>query len=168
METTGPEDMPIWVIVLIPIAFFIVFPLFWCFVVWINSHVSGWRRLARRYQSDEEPKGKRWHSVQGRVGLVSYKGVLTCVANEEGLFLEPGVLFRTGHPRLFLPWSEFRDVRRRQLLWYQFVKARIGDPAVATVVLEAKVFEESRGRCLLPGEASPDRPTDRQSVWFCK
>ncbi len=36
MGEVTPQDMPIWVIVLIPIAFFIIFPLFWFFVMWIN------------------------------------------------------------------------------------------------------------------------------------
>ncbi|MDA8634526.1 hypothetical protein N9L71_12305 [Verrucomicrobiales bacterium] len=95
--------MLIWVIVLIPIALFIIFPLFWCFVMWINRQVGGWSRLAKRYRTSNEPKGKVWNSVLGSVGLISYRGVLRCVTNEGGLSLRPVALFRLDHPELFIP-----------------------------------------------------------------
>lgn len=94
MNEAPSTEMNVWVVILIPLVFFIVFPLIWCLVMWINSRVSGWNRLARFYRSDVEPAGKHWDGIQGRVGLVSYKGVLECTTNESGVFLQPSALFK--------------------------------------------------------------------------
>lgn len=156
-------DPPAWLIVLIPIAFCVVFPLFWCFVMWINSHVGGWSRLAARYRAREVPEGRSWHGTRGMVGPVSYRGVLSVIAGADGLFLVPSWPFRFGHPPLFLPWSDFHEVKRFSLLWLPMVRAKIGDPRVATLSLPPEVFLESEGRVLLepgrggaaPGDSSP-------------
>jgi len=136
-------------ILLIAGAFFVVFPMFWCAVMWINSQIGGWARLARRYRSRETPTGTKWPGVQGMIGIVSYRGALECTTNPEGLFLQPMVLFRFAHPLLFIPWSEFREAKRGNLLWIPVVSASVGSPAVAKVRLAAKVFEGSEGLLLL-------------------
>lgn len=133
--------MPVWVVILIPLVFFIVFPLIWCLVMWINSNVSGWSRLAKHYRSDAEPNGQQWSGIQGKIGLVSYKGVLDCTTNETGMFLQPSMIFRFAHPRLFIPWEEWHDLKAQQYLWLSMVSARIGNPKVASVILQSKVFE---------------------------
>lgn len=145
------EDPPVWVIILIPIAFAIVFPAFWCFVVWILSLVGGWQRLASRYRTNEAPTGKVYRGIQGMVGLVSYRGALDCTTNDEGFFLQPMVLFRCGHPTLFIPWSECQFVKRSNLLWIKWVKIRVGNPRAGSLSLPVSIFEESAGRSLLEG-----------------
>ncbi|WP_265595201.1 hypothetical protein [Verrucomicrobium sp. BvORR106] len=57
MPSSSPP-FPIWLVALIPLAFFIVFPLFWCFVVWLISQFSGWSRLASTYAAKSPPKGR--------------------------------------------------------------------------------------------------------------
>lgn len=143
------ESPPVWLPVVIPLVFLLVFPLMWCGVLWINSQIGGWSRLAKRYRSSEEPNGKTFHSVQGQVGIVSYRAALECTANEEGLFIRPWALFRFAHPLLFIPWSEMHGVTRTSLLWIRVVRADVGQPRVAVLRLAAKVFEESEGRRLL-------------------
>lgn len=143
------EDPPVWVIVLIPIAFAIVFPTFWCFVFWILSHVGGWQKLATRYRTRETPAGKTFSGLQAMVGFVSYRGALECTTNDEGFFLRPSVLFRFGHPLLFIPWSDCEFVRRSDLLWIKWVKLRVGEPKAGTLTLPLQVFEESAGKSLL-------------------
>ncbi len=154
MEENLSGDMPFWVVILIPFAFLIIFPVLWCFVIWMMSHIGGWSRLAKSYRTDREPNGTTWHGVQGKIGLASYKGSLTCTADDRGLFLEPSLVFRFAHPRLFIPWSDFHKISRQRILWFTFVKARIGDPPVGSLALDAKIFEESEGRKLL-GESGP-------------
>lgn len=151
MNETPPSDNALlWLVVLIPIFFAIVFPLFWCFVVWLIAQIGGWSRFATRYRTDRKPGGTISQGVFGQFGLASYRGVLTCAANEEGLHLQPNVLFRVGHPPLFIPWSEFHDVIRVDYLWLRVVKARIGDPSVGTLRLEARAFENPPGSRILP------------------
>ncbi|MCH1410321.1 MAG: hypothetical protein L7V87_14935 [Verrucomicrobiales bacterium] len=47
----------------------------------------------KRYRTGDEPKGKVWNGVQGSVGLISHRGVLRCVTNEDGLAIRPVALF---------------------------------------------------------------------------
>ncbi len=152
-EDIAPADMPVWAIILIPLAFLVIFPCFWCFVMWINSHVSGWSRLAKSYRTDAPPKGKTWTGVRGMIGVVSYKGVLTCTTNETGLFIQPGALFKFGHPLLYIPWTDFYEGRKTSILWFEYVSARIGDPAKGRLRLAANVIEESEGRRILPADS---------------
>lgn len=149
MNDIPDSELPIWLVAFIPLAFFVFFPLMWCFVLWMLSHVGGWSRLAARYRSKEAPLGKRWTGVQGNVGFVSYRGVLECTTNEEGMFLQPGLIFRFSHPLLFIPWTEFREARRSTILWLRTVRANVGSPRVARIRLAANVFEESEGRRVL-------------------
>lgn len=150
MEETTMQPMPLWVVILIPFAFLIIFPLFWCGVVWLLAQLAGWSRLATRYRTEQAPSGTRFSAIYGHIGLVSYRGMLECVANDEGLYLRPGMMFRVGHPPLFIPWTEFQDVKPYRSLWLRVVRARIGQPSVGRLALEAKVFENSPGKKILP------------------
>jgi len=143
----GPPE--IWLIILLPFIFAVVFPLFWCFVMKMLSFAGGWKRLAARYQTEEKPTGKLFSGVQGQIGLVSYRGVLECTTNAEGFFLRPGFLFRFAHPLIFIPWSECHEVTRSHVIWMKWIRADIGETSVATIRLAARVFEESEGQVLL-------------------
>ena len=151
MNSQEPMEMPLWIIILIPIAFLTFFPIFWCFVIWINSHLSGWKRLAERYQTDRKPEGKSYSGQQGAIGFVSYRSCLDVVVSEDGIFLRPGALFRFAHPQLYIPWTEFHQVERKQILWHTVVRAELGKPRLAIVRLPLRVFEESKGKALLSG-----------------
>lgn len=152
-EAAPPEDPPTWVIILIPVVFAVVFPCFCCFVLWILSHVGGWRRLAKHYRTEKKPEGKVFAGIQAMVGLVSYRSALDCTVTEEGFFLRPMLLFRFAHPTLFIPWSECNEVKRADLLWIKWVKIRVGSPKSGTLTLPLSIFEETAGRSLL-GTAS--------------
>lgn len=149
MEESATGELPLWGLLLIPVAFFILFPIIWCFVLWILSNVGGWKRLAEHYRTESEPSGETFYGVSGKVGLTNYNHALNCTANQEGLFLEVSLLFRFAHSRLFIPWTEFRDVRRTRLIWLSFLAAKIGEPKRGSLMLETKVFEQSEGRRLL-------------------
>lgn len=92
---------------IIPIVLFIViFPLFWCGVVYLIANVGGWSQLAKHYRYDGTFQGQQWSLQSARFGLSSYSGVLTVGANWEGLYLRTMFLFRCGHPPLFVPWYD--------------------------------------------------------------
>lgn len=140
------EAVPVWLIVVI---FIPVFFLFWCFVIWLISHFSGWQRLAQRYRSLQLPSGDVWSWQYGMVGWVGYNGVLTLTANDQGLFMEVLFLFKVGHSPLFISWHEFHEAKVVNYFFRRQVKAKVGFPTVATVHLPAAVFEESAGRALI-------------------
>jgi hypothetical protein len=143
MHTSPSAPDPSWHLVLcILVGFAVVFPLFWCFIVWMLSWVSGWRRLSRRYASGSRPvAGERHAGVTGMVGLVSYRHVLTLHFAGDGFFLEPLVLFKVGHPRLFIPWSEVTRRGSFAVLWWRAARLGVGESVVATLSLPADLVE---------------------------
>lgn len=141
--------MELWLIPRIALTFFIMFPLFWCAVIWLNSQLSGWGRLAQHYRTDRIPSGKKWSWQYGMVGWIGYNGVLTLTANAEGLFLETLWLFGFGHPRLFIPWRDFHDAKVGHFWFRRQVHTKVGLPTLATLRLPAVAFEESEGRTVL-------------------
>lgn len=143
MNATAATD-PNWPLMFAIIGgFFIVFPLFWCFVVWILSRASGWHRLAGRYAMVTRPvMGARHSGLTGMVGAVSYRNVLTVHFVPEGFFLEVMVLFRIGQPALFIPWTEVTGRKARQVLWWSAVSLSIGHPVMGTITLPADLVDK--------------------------
>jgi hypothetical protein len=123
--------------------FIVIFPLFWCFVVWMLSRFSGWHRLALRYPSGNRPvTGARHAGVTGMVGGVSYRSVLTLHFESDGFFLEVMVLFRIGQPRLFIPWSEITERKPFPMLWWNATRLTVGRPEVGKIRLPADLVEK--------------------------
>ncbi len=140
--TTVPQEMA-WPLALAIVGgFLVVFPLFWCGVVWLLSRMGGWHHLATRYAAGNRPVAGACHGgVTGMVGGVSYRGVLTVHFVPEGFFLEVMVLFRIGHPRLFIPWAAVSGRQARRVLWWNAVSLSVGQPVISTVTLPAKLLE---------------------------
>jgi hypothetical protein len=143
----APEPAPYWLIFAIIGGFLVVFPLFWCFVVWLISHVGGWQRLSKRYAAGNRPvTGARHNGIQGMVGVASYRGTLTLHFNADGFFVEVMPLFKIGHPRLFIPWTDISARKEIRLLWWKSERLSIGNPAVATITLPAALLEQHQPR----------------------
>jgi hypothetical protein len=138
-------------IALIPLLFAIIFPIFWCAVIWLISQISGWAALAQRYRAMQPASGKVWSWQYGMIGWAGYNGVLKLTANAEGLFMENIWLFSFGHPRLFIPWYEFREAKVESYFFRRQVRAKVGFPPVATVRLPTAPFEESEGHKVVTG-----------------
>lgn len=101
---------------LIPLIFFVVFPLFWMGIVGLIGKAA-WGPLARVYPAEEWPaRGFKLSMQSGRIGMSSYSGAINAVATPEGLYLRPTLFFRVGHPPVFIPWDAFVD-RQPAMLW---------------------------------------------------
>jgi hypothetical protein len=120
----------------------------------LNSLLSGWGRLAKQYRTLELPKGKSFTGVECHLGVVSYRSSLECSVDESGLFLQPSYIFRFAHPRLFIPWTEWHDIRRGAILWLSVVRADIGMPRMARIRLSARVFDQSDAERFISRTAS--------------
>ena len=144
MNTNSATTVPVEMNWLLPLCivggFLIIFPMFWCFVLWILSRAGGWHQLATRYGSGDLPvTGDRHAGVTGMVGGVSYRSVLIVNVTSEGFFLNVMALFRFGHPRLFIPWSDIRERKPFTVLWWNAMKLSIGNPVIATIRLPANL-----------------------------
>ncbi len=137
MNNPPPPLDPAYVLGIV-VGFLIFFPALWIGINGLLSRLSGWHRLAARYASASRPvTGTRRGGVSGQVGFVSYRGVLTLHADVDGFFLEVMALFRFGHPRLFIPWSEISANAPRNLLIWKAQCLSIGHPVVGTITLPA-------------------------------
>lgn len=137
--TTPPSWLPFAILG----AFLVVFPLFWCGVVWLIAQISGWPRLAQRYAAGNRPlAGERAGGVRGMIGGASYKGTLTLHFNAEGFFIEVMPIFKIGHPRLFIPWSEITGWQPVQLFWWKSARLSVGNPVLGTITLPLDLVQK--------------------------
>lgn len=93
-------------VALVAVGFAAFFALIWCFVLWVVSWVSGWRRLADRFDAPFKFGGDVVAFVSARIGIGNYSATLIVGANDEGLYLVPIRIYRPFHRPLFVPWAE--------------------------------------------------------------
>jgi hypothetical protein len=128
------DEHPVLFSLIIIAGFLVVFPVFWCGVVWLISR-CGWSRLARHYAIAKPPPGESERVMCAMVGIATYRGVLRYLADAEGFYLWAGLLFRAGHAPLYIPWSDVAPGTIENRRRYQFVVLKVGDPHIATVRL---------------------------------
>ncbi len=111
-----------------PVIFGLIgFVFLWTILAWFIALLSGWRLLAQRFRTKRSsfPRQK-WYMQSARTRFgTHYNGCLTIGADSAGLYLAPMFLFRSGHPPLFIPWSEI-SFERKQFLFFRSVEFRLG------------------------------------------
>lgn len=143
MNTSSAAVDPAWLVGAIIGGFLIIFPAFWCFIVWLLSRIGGWHRLAQRYPASRLSDlaiSRRHRGLTGMVGVVRYRNILALDLTTDGFFLGVMPLFRIGHPRLFIPWHEITARKPRQVLWWKAETLSIGQPLIATITLPADLI----------------------------
>ena len=97
------------------VGFAVVFPLFWCFVIWVVSRVGGWASLARSFAASSEPQGIRYTWRSMRISpAANYNGCLNIVLSPGGIYMVPSKIFSFGHEPLLLPWDCVEQVREQR------------------------------------------------------
>ncbi|MBZ5599527.1 MAG: hypothetical protein LAN83_14545 [Acidobacteriia bacterium] len=106
---------------------FLIFPLFWCAILWLIGKFSGWSALAQRFRLTSSFLGQRssFQSARMRWGA-NYGSCLTVGADASGLYLAVMFIFRTGHPSLLLPWHEVSVQRRWKMVFFRYVELTLG------------------------------------------
>lgn len=111
---------------LIPVAFLVIFPIFWSAICMLIAVIGGWRRLARDHASDRDITGDAFAMRSGRFGIwASYSGVLSVTVGFEGLLLRPIIFFRPGHPRLVIPWHDVLAVSYKPFVFRSATTMRV-------------------------------------------
>lgn len=96
----------------LPILLFLaVFPVIWTLVIALIAQLSGWRRLAGVYGSDEPGGLDKRHMCTLRIGRnavngARYNGVMTIGVNADGIWMRPFFPFSFRHPGLFIPFLD--------------------------------------------------------------
>ncbi len=123
-------------------AFLVIFPLFWIFVVWLISHLSGWQKLAKRYPATLPPQGKRMGGQTLLMGFSRYSNTMEMVVNSTGIWMQPKWLFRAGHKPVFIPWSELSNPQPATWRWSKLVYFGLGNPVFRKIALSETVLKE--------------------------
>ena len=136
-------------------------PLFLWGTLLLVARLSGWRRMAERFATDEPPAPDavrfRWQT--GYVGWARYKDRLDVAVQPDGLRLSVFAAFRAGYPPLLIPYSEIAAVERKSRVLFSVYQLTVGEPRVGRVTLPERVMEAAREA--LPTMASPAGGVDR-------
>jgi hypothetical protein len=118
------------ILVLLPLAIFsITFPALWIGVNALLSSVGGWSLLAGRFTASERENGEefRFASALFNKGIlpVTYRGCLTIIIGEKGVYFSLLFLFRFHSPALFIPWKEIESTAEQRHLFGSYGVMRI-------------------------------------------
>jgi len=99
----------------------------WLLLNLLVSRLTGWGRIAAHYRNTGGITCKVWRfqTITTRWGM-GYKKSTNVGADSRGLYLFLGVLFRFGHPPIFVPWSDVtvveKQINRSKMLELRFRK----------------------------------------------
>ena len=105
---------------------------FWAFISILNSLISGWYLLSKRFRARAEPYGVTrsaglfFSNVYMRYWSHYGGGVICLTAADDALYISAVFLMRIGHPPLCIPWKEiqFGSLKR---WWRSYVVLTLGD-----------------------------------------
>jgi hypothetical protein len=96
----------------------------WAFVLNVLGFMSGWWSLAKAYPHTGHFDGKLRRFRSLKLNWVNVNGAVTIGTNAEGLYLAMFVLFRPGHPPVFIPWEDVSAKVVKGWLWMQYLELR--------------------------------------------
>ena len=136
-----------------PLEFIALFVAMWCAICFLLGALGGWMALAEHFRLTGTFVGRKWYmcSAQFRV-FVSYSGVLTMGANDQGLYLAVLLPFRLGHPPLLIPWRFVRKAPRGLFNVFS-TPLELGDSSRVRMTISSRIvrrFEEVLGHELQP------------------
>ena len=108
---------------------------------------GGWVRLVERYGTPEAPAGTVLTKQTLQIGSVVYRESVTVGIAAEGLYIT------TWRKTVLIPWSEFGAVTQGRLFWERVPVLSVGHPAVTTITLPLRLFDQLRGH--LPAAQKP-------------
>jgi hypothetical protein len=122
----------------IPI-FIFVFIALWLLLRYIASKM-GWSALAAKYKRIDPPSLKNVGIVSLLINKVNHGKLLIMKYNEEGIYFKPLLLSRPFHDPILIPWKEIKEVRDKRMPFSDAKILIVGDPVVASLFIEKKIF----------------------------
>jgi hypothetical protein len=90
----------------------------WVFISLFLSFLGGWQVLGQACRAQDKIEGHRWRGQSGSTRFgVSYNRCLNITANSIGIGISISLLFRIGHPPLFIPWTDI-TLREEKFLFF--------------------------------------------------
>jgi hypothetical protein len=116
--------------------------MWWVFVLWLLSELSGWRKLAAIFRAQHPPSGRCLRMQGGWVGDTLYTGCLTIYTSNEGLYVSIWPTFRFRQPPLLIPWNAIHNRREKRWMLSRLVQFDVGAPPIGTMRLMPTVFRD--------------------------
>ena len=125
--------------------------LMWMGLCVVTALFSGWWTLGRVYRSSRPFTGTLWRRQSvGFRWSTSYGGLVNVGVNSEGLYLSVLLLFRIGHPPLFIPWCDISAESKKSWLIIVIIdlvvlrcRQATGVPICVTQRLAARIRREA-------------------------
>lgn len=126
----------------------------WLLVIYLIALTGGWRLLAQRFRAAGKIQGRRWSMQSASMRwMTRYNNGLTIGADETGLYIVPTLLFRMGHPPLYIPWMEITAQDKTEFFFLKSVELRLGRSEQVPFRISAKLAAE------IQAAAGPGWPT---------
>lgn len=140
------EDMPI---VAQAAIIFTAFAFLWVTSFWLIAELGGWGSLAKVFETNRQPSGDQFIFVSGKCNFIStYNNCLSVAVTDEGIRLQPMLLFRFAHKPLFIPWSAIPVMGARREFFRHGIIMEINKPTgVQPLTLYGRPLSESIMRC---------------------
>ena len=132
------------------------FTLFWCFISFLLSRLSGWATLAAVYPAGEllTPNVRyRWQSALMNANT-KYNAALTIVADGRAVHFAMFPLFKVGHAPLSVPWEDIHAAPRELLFMHRIALTFARAPHVTMLIpvaLAGRLTAASMGRFTVQG-----------------
>lgn len=112
------------------ILFFALWVAWMGFIFFLNSILSGWHALSKRFRTQSKFLGKSktagpFFNVCLR-NWTDYSSIIKISADEKALYLSPRLSCRIGHPPLCIPWKEIK-IGKTKFLWQRYVVLTLGE-----------------------------------------
>ena len=122
----------------------------WIAMVWyVLPKLSGWSNLAEKYGTDRIPEHEAANYLRiwyCKIGWINYRNVVRFYEVNDGLLLSLRWLFRGRQKNILIPWSEFKEIQERKILFIKRVKMVIGNPQISSIELFEKDFLKIKHR----------------------
>lgn len=107
----------------------LVFILWWCFMISIIGHFSGWRRLSAKL--GDMPIGQKISNFtfqQVSFGILGYNGCVNIEVYSNGIRLSLWPLFKIAHPPFFIPFTVMENIKHEKKYGMDYLYFNIMDP----------------------------------------
>jgi len=147
--TTGSEPIPIWLVIVFPLAFV----LFWVLVTAMLGAVTGWYKLQRHFPTGTERPLVTLRMRSGAMGVgVGLHCLLTLRACPMGLRISILRMFGPFQRPFEVPWNQIR-VEPAKAFFQPLVRLRLGTPEIGRLTIDARSWRRL-------ASASPRLPSE--------
>ena len=126
-----------------PYVFFMFFVCMWILI----NHIllkMGWADLVEKFKMREKFSGKRIGLISVSINFVNYQNCVILKYDEKGMYLNLLIFFRLFYPPVYIPWTEIKDVRDKEIFLIKTTELIIGDPFVTTIKLRTRTWDKVR------------------------